>query len=464
MKAFVVNEAHLLFPPFRIDPANAQLWRGEEEISLRRKSFDVLRYLIDHPGELVTKAMLLEAIWAGVNVSDSMPANCVAEIRSALGDDANTPRFIQTVHRRGYRFIAQVMTETVREAPFKPEKPSTVPSTIMVGRERELALLRNRYAQVVDERRAVVFVAGEPGIGKTAIVQAFLDSIVQEGGVRIGRGQCIEQYGAGEPYMPILEALNRLARDRGGELVVELLRRFAPTWLAQMPGLLALEERARLQNEVQGVTQQRMLREITEALEALAAESPLVLMLEDLHWSDYSTLEVISSIARRHERASLMVLGTYRPVEMLVTDHPLRVMKEELELHRHCEELRLRLLNEQEVAAYLARRLPDNDTRQLSRLAPMLHDRTDGNPLFLVNVVDYLIEAGLPAASSAESQTFGDVRLDAPRSVRQMVERNLERLKPDEQTVLEGASAVGSEFSAASVAAALERPQTEVEA
>src|SRR5215475_3788292 len=164
MKAIVVNEAHLLFPPFRIDPGNAQLWRGEEEISLRRKSFDVLRYLIDHPGELVTKAMLLEAIWAGVNVSDSMPANCVAEIRRALGDDANTPRFIQTVHRRGYRFIAQVMTETVREPPFKPEKPSTVPSTIMVGREKELALLRNRYAQVVDERRAVVFVAGEPGI------------------------------------------------------------------------------------------------------------------------------------------------------------------------------------------------------------------------------------------------------------------------------------------------------------
>src|SRR5262249_14380303 len=156
-----------------------------------------------------------------------------------------------------------------------------------------------------------------------------------------------------------------LARDRGGELVVELLRRFAPTWLAQMPGLLALEERARLQHEVQGVTQQRMLREITEALEALAADSPLVLMLEDLHWSDYSTLEVISSIARRHERACLMVLGTYRPVQMLVTDHPLRVMKEELELHRHCEELRLRLLNEQEVAAYLAKRLPDKDTRQL---------------------------------------------------------------------------------------------------
>jgi hypothetical protein len=92
-------------------------------------------------------------------------------------------------------------------------------------------------------------------------------------------------------------------------------------------------------------------------------------------------------------------------------------MKEELELHRHCEELRLRLLNEQEVAAYLAKRLPDKDTRQLSRLAPILHDRTDGNPLFLVNVVDYLIEAGLPAASSAESQTFGDVRFDAPRSV-----------------------------------------------
>jgi len=453
-----------LFAQFRLDTANARLWRGDREIILRPKTFDVLRYLVEHPGQLVAKTMLLDAVWPGVVVSDSMPATSVKELRKALGDKASRPRLIETVHRRGYRFIAKVTSvEALQERP-KSQEASLVPKPIMVGREEELAQLQRWYSHVHQGRRRVVFVAGEAGIGKSTFANAFLDSIAQGDRLRIGRGQCVEQYGAGEPYMPVLEALSRLGREQGGERVVELLRKFAPTWLAQMPGLLTLEERARLQNEIQGVTQQRMLREITEALEALTAESPMALLLEDLHWSDFSTLELISAIARRKEPGCLMVLGTYRPVEILASGHPLRSMKQELELHRYCEELRLRLLNEREVASYLARRLPGNETRQLSRLAPIIHERTDGNPLFMVNVVDYLVEAGLLAASPEESRTLSVVRLDAPRSVRQMVERNLERLKPDEQTVLEGASVVGSEFSAASVAAALERPQTEVEA
>ena len=150
--------------------------------------------------------------------------------------------------------------------------------------------------------------------------------------------------------MPVLEALSRLGQEPGGERVVELLNRFAPMWLAQMPALLTADERARLQGLNQGVTQQRMLREMAQTLEALAAEAPLVLLLEDLQWSDFSTLELISAIARRSEAARLLILGTYRPVEMLAHDHPLRTMKQELELHRHCEELRLKLLSEQDVA------------------------------------------------------------------------------------------------------------------
>ena len=267
--------------------------------------------------------------------------------------------------------------------------------------------------------------------------------------------------------MPVLEALSRLGQEPGGERVIELLDRYAPMWLAQMPALLTPEERVRLQSQTQGVTQQRMLREMAQALEALMAESPLVLLLEDLHWSDFSTLELISAIARRSEPARLLIVGTYRPVEMLASDHPLRTMKQELELHRYCEELRLKLLNEEDVAGYLAKRFSTNGSRRFDSLAPAIHERTDGNTLFMVNVVDYLVDAGLLSneASVAKSvETLRADRFDAPRSIRQMIERNLERLKPEEQMVLEGASVAGAEFSAAAVAAALDRPQTEVEA
>jgi DNA-binding winged helix-turn-helix (wHTH) protein len=462
----VGTEPHRFFPPFRLDATNAQLWRGNEEIRLRRKTFDVLLYLVDHPGQLVTKAALLDAVWADVSVSDSMPATCVVELRKALGDEARVPQFIETVHGRGYRFIATLKSP----ASDIPQSLPNGPRAIMVGRRDELTQLQSWYSRVVEGQRQVIFVAGEAGIGKSTFVQAFLDSIVQRGRVRICCGQCVEQYGAGEPYMPVLEGLSRLGQEAGGAGLIELLNRFAPTWLAQMPALLTREERVRLLSEIQGVTtQQRMLREMTQALEALAAEAPLVLFLEDLHWSDFSTLELIAAIARRSELARLLIVGTYRPVEILANEHPLRTMKQELELHRYCEELRLKLLTENDVVDYFAKRVAGDTSPRFGSLAPVVHALTDGNPLFMVNMVDYLlVDPGLlldSQLSEAEwAETLRAHRLDALRSTRHMIERNLERLKPQEQVMLEAASVVGAEFSSAAVAAALECPQDEVEA
>jgi DNA-binding winged helix-turn-helix (wHTH) protein len=371
------------FSPFRFDPVNQQLFRGEHEIPLRRKTFEVLRYLVDHHGQLVTKAALLDAVWAEVVVSDSMPAICVGELRKALGDQPKAPHFIETVHGRGYRFIAK-LTEAEENAPTKPLEPPVASTRIIVGRDAEMALLGKWFSQTLQGQRQIVFATGEAGIGKTAFVQTFLNSIATEyPTVRIGRGQCVQQYGAGEPYMPFLEALGRLCREPNCEWIVERLQQFAPTWLAQMPGLLTSLERARsLGGETQGVTQQRMLREMVQALEALAGQSPLLLLLEDLHWSDFSTLELISAIARRSEAARLMILGTYRIVEMLGGDHRLRTMKEELELHHYCKELRLDLLSKQSVGDYLERRFSTNWSHQFASLATAIHRRTDGNPLF----------------------------------------------------------------------------------
>ena len=462
-----VSREQLSFAPFRLDPLNAQLWRGEDQINLRRKTFDVLLYLVGHPDQLVTKQTLLDAVWPEVTVSDSMPAVCVKELRKALGDEAKIPRFIETVHGRGYRFVAKVASITPAEATRRATPSAAANRPIMVGRENELARMRSWYSQVLEGQRKVVFIAGEAGIGKTAFARVFLDSIAEEGGARLGHGQCIEQYGAGEPYMPMLEALTRLCQDGAANRTVELLSRFAPTWLAQMSALLPPEQGARLHAQNQGVTQQRMLREMAQALEALTAETPLVLLIEDLHWSDFSTLELISAVARRSEPARLLILGTCRPVEMLTHDHPLRTMKQELELHRYCEELRLRLLNEEDVRGYLTRRFATNGPQRFVMFAPAIHKRTDGNPLFMVNVVDYLVDVrdvtSTREASPATKITGAD-HIEVPRSVRQMIERNLERLKAEEQAVLEAASVAGVEFSAVTVAAGLERPRSEVEA
>src|SRR5215469_4748130 len=104
------------FGSFRLDLLNVQLWRGDQEVALRPKTFEVLRYLVEHSRQLVTKAALLDAVWPEVSVSDSMPAVCVKELRRALGDSVQTPQFIETVHRRGYRFIAEVSTVKAHQA------------------------------------------------------------------------------------------------------------------------------------------------------------------------------------------------------------------------------------------------------------------------------------------------------------------------------------------------------------
>ena len=321
----------------------------------------------------------------------------------------------------------------------------------MVGRATELAQLNDWFEQARSGTRRVIFVSGEPGIGKTTLTRAFADSLASDRAIRIGRGQCVDQYGAGEPYLPILEALTRLCREPGGEKLVEILHRIAPACLAQMPGLFNLEDRARLQGVAQVTTQQRMLREMAEALEVIAAETPLVLYLEDLHWSDPSTLDLIATVARRSEPARLMILGTYRPVEMLAGKHPLRTMKEELELHQHAIELRLPLFSEADVAAFLAEKFSDRK----ENIAPVVYARTEGNPLFMVNVIEYLVEQG----SLADAE-----KIESPRNIRQMIERNVQRLSPDEHRILEAASVVGAEFSAAAIAAALQQPATEIEA
>jgi len=158
--------------------------------------------------------------------------------------------------------------------------------------------------------------------------------------------------------MPVLEALGRLCREPSGAQFMESLNQHAPTWLAQMPALLKTNELEALQRRAQGAMHERMLREMAEAVETVTAERSLILCLEDLHWSDVSTLELLAVLARRQETARLLVLGTYRPVEMLGNGHPLRAVKQELHLHHQCEELRLGLLTEADAITYLQSRFP----------------------------------------------------------------------------------------------------------
>jgi DNA-binding winged helix-turn-helix (wHTH) protein/predicted ATPase len=444
------------FPPFRLDLTNQELWRGAERIPLRAKPFAVLAYLAANPARLVLRAELVNAVWPDTRVGEAVLRGYVRELRTLLGDEAAAPRFIETVARRGYRFVAPIRSGE----PAPPARARPAPDTArrlppnVVGRGAELAELERRLAEADAGARQIVFVTGEPGIGKTTLVDAFARAIGDRGGWT-ARGQCVEHFGACEAYLPVLEALGRLGRQPRGEEMIAVLARHAPSWLVALPALVPDAELETLHRRAQGTTRERMLRELADAVEALTADRPLVLVLEDLQWSDPSTLDLLSSLARRREPARLLVVGTYRPAEVSGRTHPLAAIRQELQAHGLCTELALRALEAAEIGAYLAARLPGE--RHAPDLERAIHRATEGNPLFVVTLVDDWTARGRPAPGGVSSD------LGVPNTLRQMIERQLDRLPAATRRMLEAASAVGAEFSAAAVAAALEEREEQVD-
>jgi predicted ATPase/DNA-binding winged helix-turn-helix (wHTH) protein len=469
------------FGPYQFEPHNAQLHRGTRVLPLTRKACEVLQCLVAQPGQLVTKEALFAAVWPEMAVSDGVLTNCITELRQALSDDARRPRFIATVHRRGYRFVAPLSPPAPAVSPAAPAPdlvaepdsrplPASLPPfqlgpSPLVGREAELAHLHRLYTDALHGQRHIVFVTGEAGIGKTAVVEAFVQRLGHDPELWIGHGQCIEQYGAGEAYLPLLEALGRLCWGPGGERLVALLAQYAPNWVVQLPGLLSASALADLQPTLVGTTRARMLRELAEGLEALSAERPLVLVLEDLHWSDASTVEALALLARWREPARLLVLGTYRPVDLIVHDHPLKRLKQELAAHGQCVEVPLSELSRQAVAVYVEQRGVALEAS--AGVSALVYRRTEGHPLFMVHMLDYLAHQDLlrapdqGAAGGAAERTLDEA---VPPGLRQLLDAQVERLAAEEQQVLEAGSVAGVEFVVASVAAGVPTTSEALEA
>ena len=445
------------FAPFALDLVNECLWKGPQAIKLRPKAFGVLEHLVSRPGELVTKEDLLAAVWQETFVGDAVLKVAVREIRDALCDDPKTPRFIETAHRRGYRFIAAIGAGTARLAESRD-----IPKGF-VGREAALARLHQRLEEVRAGARRVVFVTGEAGIGKTTLLDTFVHRISGPGGLRICSGQCLEQYGMSEAYRPVLDAIRQLCRDDAHAVTV--LRSHAPTWLMQMPSLVSAADREALGREAAGTTPERMLREMGDALEALTSHAPLLLVLEDLHWTDLSTLDLISYVARRRVPARLMVLATYRPAELVASGHPLKTVKQELLARQQCDELPLEYLSEDAVAQHVAARFPSH--RFPGELTALIHERTEGSPLFMVNTIDHLVSEGLIEPHEDGWRLTAPIdalKVGVPESIRQLIETQIDRLDARDQRVLEAASVAGAEFSVVAVAAALDEPVADLEA
>lgn len=426
---------------------SGRLWRDDDrEVQLRPKTAAVLGYLVGHAGDVVSKQQLIEAVWPDAFVGDAVITVSINELRHALADDSRQPAYIATSHRRGYRFVASVSSTR------RPGGGAARRDVPFVGRDAELAALDEWWRRARRGERQLVFVTAQAGVGKTALVDAFVDSC--RDGVLVGRGQCVEQFGEGEAYLPLLDALSGLGRGVDGHVVRDVLRSTAPMWLMQLPRLVEPDELESLRLRTVSASSARMLRELGDALEAVTAERPLVLVCEDLHRSDRSTTEVLAYLARRRDPARLMIVCTYRPAEVFARSHPLRQVVRDLRAHGQCGFLPLELLTRPAVTAYLAERLAPREPSEA--LIADVHQRTDGNALFVTTVVDYLLERGLLTDGDADVGTKEPLdQLGIPDSVGQFIERQLDELSIEDRQLLGIAAVAGVEFSAETVYAAV---------
>jgi DNA-binding winged helix-turn-helix (wHTH) protein len=438
------------FDRFELDEANARLLRDGTAVALAPTPFAVLCALVRQPGSLLTTNALLDEVWGHQFVTDSVLRTAISELRTALDDDARKPRFIETVSRRGYRFIA-VPSATPAAPGVQPNVSglATVHAPDFIGRAEPLSRLRSAWDIARGGKRAIVWIAGEPGIGKTTLIEQF---IARLGDVACARGQCVEHYGTSESYLPVLEALEELCRSDSE--VPSLLRAVAPIWMLQLPWLSTTEEREALQRELAGVSPDRMLREMGQFLGRYTEHRPLLLVTEDLHWSDRATIQLIDYIARRRGSARLMWLASFRLAEVVALDHPLNPLRHELRLHDLCEEIVLDPFSESEVADYVAERSPAIASDEAFVRA--LHERTNGLPLFVASVMTEVITRAAPAGDdiAAAPQL---AKIAVPENLAAIIDHYIAKLTSDQRLVLSAAAVCGIEFRVNTISGALER-------
>jgi serine/threonine protein kinase/predicted ATPase len=336
----------------------------------------------------------------------------------------------------------------------------------IVGRDLEIDELLHEFQRAERGTGRIVFISAEAGVGKTTIVDAFVGLLQDRGAVmRVGRGRCSERLAGSEAYLPILEVLDSLQHSQEHGSLSRLLRALAPSWYVQiMPASENDSSAARLAAETAGGSQERLKREIFTLLDELTRMQPVVLWLDDVHWADPSTTDLVGYLARRMEHMRLLIIVTCRPSALAQTRHPFLPLKHDLVTHGVCLEITPGYLDEAAVSRYLSLQFADNSFP--SGFAAVLHQRTEGHPLFVVDLLRDLRRRQIVKQQDGRwvvTEDLASLEREMPESVRSLVERKVAALDDGDRRLLAAASVQGIDFDTAMLAGVLDRPEEEIE-
>lgn len=445
------------FESFVFDLRNQMIVGDTETRQLSPKAFAVLRHLYYRPDTLVTKAELLDAVWPDACVVEGVLKNVIREIRLVLNDDARAPRFVATVHRRGYRFVGAghlsvtVSSDDSREC-ATPD-PSAVPAARrLVGREQELGVLSSERERSHSGLCRAVTVSGPPGIGKSSLVEMWLAAVAASRESDLVTKVVCVQSSMEQPYMPFFDVLDQLCQGPLGGFTRELLAQQAPSWSAHMPWVDELGQLPGATGPALGLTRSQLFLEAASVLETLSKRRPLILLFEDIHWCDPATVDLLDFLRRRRFRPRLLIVTTRRCWGRRRRRETTNVDWRDARLADGWKEIGLGPLDEGSVRTYMATRSPPGVSLRI--LADRLYERSGGHPLYLEGAVDEL-----DAGSKAKL-----IEVDAPKVFVQRLAKDLASMSAEERRLLQTASVVLTDaFSAAATAALLDQDVIETE-
>ncbi|MEY2432243.1 MAG: hypothetical protein QOC92_1968 [Acidimicrobiaceae bacterium] len=327
--------------------------------------------------------------------------------------------------------------------PFPPALAS-VRSPSFVGRGTELNRLRDAWTAASAGERRLMLLAGEPGIGKTQLAIEIAAEAYNAGAVVL-HGRCDD--GLQVPFQPFAAALRQAIEDAEAIGAVPVLGRLAGELVRLVPDVAPLSLDLAPPIHADPETEQyRLFDAVSQWLQALAHEAPVVLMLDDLHWATRPTLHLLRHVFRSTEPARLLLLGSYRDTEV-GRGHPLSELLADLHrvpgLDRHV----LPGLREYDIVDLLDAFAGHSLNEPGEELAHMVHSLTDGNPFFVRELLRHLVEtSALVPLEDGRWSVHAPTELGVPESVREVVGRRIARLSEATSATLELAAVIGAEF------------------